>query len=430
MNQILTFWMAGILCATTLPASSQIAMMGNIEGNVFSSQKPIESATVILLRSKDSSIIKNTVTDEKGLFVFHKIAAGKYLVSVRFVSFQSYYSKVFELSSSVQSYKVPGIILKSVTQQQLSQVTVNSKKTFIKQKIDRTVINVEAYPTNVGLTALEVLEKSPGVSVDKDGNVSLKGKQGVLILMDGKQLYLSGADLANMLKNMPSSNLDQIEIMTNPPAKYDASGNSGIINIKTKKSKIVGINGSLTIGGGMGINPKANESGNINYRTGKINLFGNYSYSWAKGIQDLDLVRNFTNATTGSLESVFKQETDMNSNYQTHNYKIGMDYYLNKKTTLGVVVNGYINPSNFQSTNTTNIYNAQYHLDSVTLSASNSRENWNNFGGNFNLRHLFDTLGTEITSDFDYIHYTLILTSYSTTPSIMQRVARQIMMKL
>ena len=116
---------------------------------------------------------------------------------------------------------------------------------LIERKIDRTVINVDAAISNEGSTALEVLEKSPGVTVDKDGNISLKGKQGVMIMLDGKPSYLTGPELANLLRSMPSNNLDQIEIMTNPSAKYDAAGNSGIINIKTKKNKQKGFNGKF-----------------------------------------------------------------------------------------------------------------------------------------------------------------------------------------
>ena len=111
---------------------------------------------------------------------------------------------------------------------------------------------------------LDILEKSPGISVDKDGNISLKGKQGVMILMDGRPTYLSGQDLANMLRNLSSNHLDQIEIMTNPPAKFDASGNAGVINIKTKKNKAQCFNGSITTGYSQGVYPKTNNSINLN----------------------------------------------------------------------------------------------------------------------------------------------------------------------
>src|SRR6185295_10211176 len=121
-------------------------------------------------------------------------------------------------------------------------------KPFIETKIDKTVVNVESSPSSAGATAMEILEKSPGITVDNDGNISLRGKAGVIIMMDGKPTYLSATDLASLLKNMPASALDQIEIMTNPSSKFDASGNSGVINIKTKKGKTDGFNGSIMFG--------------------------------------------------------------------------------------------------------------------------------------------------------------------------------------
>ena len=287
--------------------------ISNVSGNISSGDKAIEGATVKLLAATDSSAIKTTFSDRSGSFHFQEQREGKYLVSVQFVGFATYYSEVFELNEETFFYQLRPVKL-AIASQQLNAVTVTSKKPFIEQKIDKTVVNVDASPTNTGLTALEVLEKSPGVTVDKDGNVSLKGKQGVLILIDGKPTYLGSADLANMLRNMASSNIDQLEIMTNPPAKYDASGNSGIINIKTKKSKIKGLNGSVTAGAGMGQEPKANESFSLNYRSGKVNVFGNYSYNWNKGIQQLDLNRNFRNAQTGDIESVFSEHSDMQNN--------------------------------------------------------------------------------------------------------------------
>jgi hypothetical protein len=115
---------------------------------------------------------------------------------------------------------------------------VTAKKPFIEQQIDKTIVNVENSVVSAGNTAIEILEKSPGVTVDKDGNISLKGKQNVMVMLDGKPTYMSSSDLANMLRNMQSTQLDKIEIMTNPPAKYDAAGNAGVINIRLKKIKI------------------------------------------------------------------------------------------------------------------------------------------------------------------------------------------------
>jgi iron complex outermembrane recepter protein len=138
----------------------------------------------------------------------------------------------------------------------LTGVTVTAKRPLIEQKVDRTIVNVDASVTNAGTNALEVLEKSPGITVDKDGNISLKGKEGVMVMIDGRPTQLGGEDLANFLRNMSSNQMDQVEIMTNPPARYDAAGNAGIINIKTKKNKAAGYNGTISLGYIQGRYPK------------------------------------------------------------------------------------------------------------------------------------------------------------------------------
>jgi len=252
---------------------------------------------------------------------------------------------------------------------------------------------------------MDVLEKSPGISVDKDGNISLKGKQGVMVMIDGKPTYLSAQDLANMLKNMASSQLDQIEIMTNPPAKYDAAGNAGVINIKTKKNKTQGFNGSIVIGGGIGLNPKTSNSINLNYRKGKFNVFGNYSHNWNKGGQSLELTRIFRDKNTGKIINRFDQKADMTPNYQQHSYKIGADYYVSKKTTVGVVLNGFQNPGEFANVNVTNIQDSTGNLVTRTMANYLTKEKWSRLGGNLNFRHVIDTAGKEITADVDYVNY-------------------------
>ncbi|MEO7530714.1 MAG: TonB-dependent receptor, partial [Sediminibacterium sp.] len=265
---------------------------GKVDGVVVASQKPIESASIGLLRAKDSSVVKLAVTDKTGHFEVEKVAEGKYLVVIQTIGYAKYYSEPFTVTAAQSNYTLQTVSLKAASKD-LQGVTVVSKKQFVEQKVDRTIINVDASPSNAGTTVLEVLEKSPGISVDKDGNISLKGKQGVMIMMDGKPTYLSGQDLANMLKSMPSANLDQIEIMTNPPAKFDASGNSGVINIKTKKNKTMGYNGSVTLGYGQGVYPKGTSSANLNYRAGKFNFFGNGSYNYNKGDNQMNILRNF-----------------------------------------------------------------------------------------------------------------------------------------
>ncbi|MFY7652083.1 MAG: TonB-dependent receptor domain-containing protein [Chitinophagaceae bacterium] len=377
---------------------------GKINGTVQSTRKGIEKATVQLLHKKDSSIVKLIFSGINGQFEFEKVKKGGYLVAVQSIGFQKQYSQPFEISDKQLNWQLP-IIELAATAKDLGNVTVVSQKQLIEQKLDKIVVNVDASPTNVGSTALEVLEKSPGISVDKDGNISLKGKQGVVILLDGKPSYLSGADLANLLRNLNSSQLDQIEIMTNPSAKYDAAGNSGIINIKTKKNKIKGLNGSITAGYGQGVYPKTNQNVSLNYRNGKWNLFSNYSFNYREGFQELAITRNFREKVSKDIVSVFDQEANMFNINRSHNLKLGADYFMNKKTTLGVVVTGFNSAGNFSSKNITHITDKNGVISNITQAINESNETWKNITTNFNIKHVFDTTGKELTADIDYARY-------------------------
>ena len=399
---LLTFFF--LIFSTLLKA--QVAE-GVITGTVIDGgdQKIIDAATISLYAAKDSLLVKINLADKSGNFVFEHVPAGKYYLLATSTGHFQTYSPLLEVSGN--STVSAGILKLSCNEKTLAAVNINAplKKPFIERKIDRTVINVDAAITNAGTTALEVLEKSPGVTVDKDGNISLKGKQGVMIMIDGRPSYLSGQELANVLKNMPSSAIDQIEIMTNPSAKYDAAGNSGIINLKTKKNKLKGLNGSLNAGATQGRYTKTNNSVNLNYRNGKINLFGNYNYSYWKGFEDLYILRKFRNSVTKNLETIFDQTSFMRHSDEYQNLKIGMDFYANKKTTAGAVFSGFLNPSNNPGINTTLLKNADNVTDSIVVANNSDKGKSNNFSANFNLRHSFDTTGKEFTIDVDYLTY-------------------------
>lgn len=279
-----------------------------------------------------------------------------------------------------------------------------AKKKLIEQKIDKTVINVDAAITNAGTSALDVLEKSPGIQVDKDGNISLKGKQGVMVMIDGRPTYLSGPELANLLRGMESSQLEQIEIMTNPPAKYDAAGNSGVINIRTKKNKMKGFNGSVTAGVSQGKYFKTNENLSLNYRNNKFNLFTNYSFSRNNNFNQLDIFRRYKN-DDGDTRAIFEQVAHMRRRHTNNNLKIGMDYYLSKKTTLGIVASGFYNPSTERGYNLSYLKDPQSNIDSIVDSRSDQKELWKNGAVNLNMRHSYDSSGRELTADIDVIAY-------------------------
>ncbi|MBI1780443.1 MAG: TonB-dependent receptor [Sphingobacteriales bacterium] len=399
----LTGLLIALLGLTTMSFAQQTK--GKVTGQVIDgSSKIIEAATISLVRVKDSSVAKISVADKQGKFVFENIDEGKYMVSISAVGHTKAFSPAFEINEANTLVELKTIELVQAAKT-LSAVTVASKKPLIEQKIDRTIVNVEAAATNVGSSALEVLEKSPGVSVDKDGNISLKGKQGVQVYIDGRPSYLSGADLANLLRSMNSNQLETIEIMTNPPARYDAAGNSGIINIKTKKNKQFGYNGSFTVGYGQGVYPKTNESFNFNYRKNKINLFTNLSYNYRKNFNDLYINRKFINASDKQVKSLFSQGSYIREHGSSMNAKFGMDYYASKKTTLGFVVSGFNNPGKFSNHSDVNISTAANVLESITKANTNNDRKWKNFSTNINLRQLLDTSGTELTADLDYLNY-------------------------
>jgi hypothetical protein len=377
---------------------------GSIKGIIIDGTKSsISAASVSLLKAQDSSLIKTLVSEKSGKYEFTDLKADTYLVVATLVGHGKTYSKPLQISADNPSIQADPIQLKAQSKD-LKEVTVVSRKPMIEQKIDRTIINVEAAVTNAGASALEVLEKSPGIQVDKDGNISLKGKQGVVILLDGRPSYLTGPELANMLRGMQASQLEQIEIMTNPPAKYDAAGNSGVINIKTKKNKVKGFNGNVSAGVGAGVYVKTNESLSLNYRNGKINLFSNYSFGYNDNFQELSINRRYSNPDN-STRAIFEQKSLQLSKRMNNNLKMGMDYFLTKKTTLGIVVSGFYNPEDESATNISYLKNPSSKVDSIVQATSSSKEVWKNGSVNLNVRHQYDSTGRELTADVDYIRY-------------------------
>lgn len=386
---------------------------GKISGAILNPDKrPVESATVQLLRLADKVLVKVTVTDKSGNYVFEKIAEGKYLLGISAVGFAKKMTAPVEITTGKPTLELPVLEL-AAQAKAMGEVTVVAAKPFIEQKLDRTVVNVEASPSNAGATALEVLEKSPGVSVDNDGNISLKGKQGVIVMMDGKPTYLSGADLANVLRNLPASALDQIEIMTNPSSKYDASGNSGLINIKTKKSKAKGSNGSITVGntsslfryqGKEQMTWKPTFSVNYNYKKNKVNFFGNFVYNYREGRGMLDITSRYYRDNK-QIDSINKVNTYFRFRNNNYTLKLGMDYTINKKNVLGIVLNGFLFAGRPTPLTYTTYSDLQGNVFSRLNSLTTNKLAWNNFGSNLNYKHTFDSTGTELTVDLDYSHY-------------------------
>ncbi len=210
----------------------------------------ITGAIVSLIKSADSSVVKTNLCEANGSFGFSNLMAGNYLLSISHVGYVRFYTKPFTIGANQQLQFEPISLL--AASKDLTEITVTGKKQFIERKIDRLVLNPDAIIGNAGGNALEVLEKAPGLQIDADGNISFKGKQGVMVFIDDKPSILPAQDLANYLRSLPAGSIETVELMSNPPAKYDAAGNAGIINIRLKKNTLRGLNGSLSLGYGQG----------------------------------------------------------------------------------------------------------------------------------------------------------------------------------
>lgn len=380
------------------------AQNGSIKGLVKSDKnEAIVGATVILLKGQKENIIKSSFTDVDGKFEFENLKYYSLTLSISYVGMDKYSSAKIILNAQNSSIDLGTITLIS-NATELQEVAVKAQKAFVVQKIDRTVVNPEALISNAGVTSLEVLEKAPGVSVDVNGNISLRGKGGVVVFVDDKPTYLSAADLANYLRTIPSSSIESIEIMTNPPAKYDAAGNSGVINIRLKKSIARGMNGGLNLSYGQGRFMRTNNSFNFNYRINKFNIFTNASVNQNNSYQDLTITRRYF-TPEGQLSSTFIQNSYIRPSNGSRNLRLGLDYYVTKKTTLGLALSGFINPSSRNVKNIATIRNGQNELTGLVDAYNPMDILFKNRSVNLNMTHQFDTKGREISVNLDNIVY-------------------------
>jgi ferric enterobactin receptor len=362
----------------------------------------VEFATVALHRATDSTVVKTEFSNASGAYQFAAVPAGRYFVSASLVGFSRSQTGPFAISTFNET--LPVLQLKPSGTTQLKEVTVQARKPLFERENDRIVVNVDASPLSAGATSLEILSRSPGVTVDQNDNLALRGKQGVLVLIDGKRVPMSGAELADMLRSLPANSVEKIELITNPPAKYDAAGSAGIIAIKLKKDGRQGTNGSVTASYGYGRYGKLASGLTLNHRHKKLNIFGSYNYNVRNVFTQLTLHRDFyqNNLFTGSSD----QDNAGKTRYITNIYRAGLDYTLSKRTLLGVVVNGMDMDAKASIPNVTKTFGAEGQLQSSYQSANNRGLRMPNVATNLNLKHSFDSTGKrELTADVDFAHY-------------------------
>lgn len=393
-----------LLCFLVLFTSIlQAQTSGKISGELRNSNgEPLETVLITLLSSSDNSLIKTTFSETNGSFEFLNLADNNYIILIDSQDYKAYQSQPIAIQQNTVS--LPVIQLQSVAINKLDEVVVQKKKAFVEQKMDRTVINVDAMISNAGSDAMEVLEKSPGIIVDQDGTITMKGKSGIQVFIDDKPTNLSGSDLETYLKSLPASTLNQIELITNPPAKYEAAGRAGIINIITKKSKTKGFNGSFTSRVSQGKRFHVRNGINLNYTNNKIRVFGNINHADQKFVNDLYIFRRYKNEDE-STRTLFDQNTDINTETNTANARLGMDYYASDNTTFGISLSGLIKNSKDRKDGQSILRNGQLVLDSTILANNREIEKFKNGGINLNFRHQFDTIGKKVTVDLDYLNY-------------------------
>ncbi len=362
-------------------------------------QLPIEGAVVELL--EQGKKIRAVISKKNGEALFDQTAAGTYEISASFTGFESQLSRQVKLSGS--DVYIDLTLKSSVSE--LAQVTVQSSKPFIQREQGKLVVNPEASPTNNGTTVVELLEKSPGVMIDRNNGISLRNKSGVLVLIDDKPTYLQGADLISLLSSMNTSQVEKIELITSPSAKYDAAGNSGIINIKTKKIKQIGFNGTLTMAAAMGMRPRTNNSLLLNYRKNKWSHYFSYGINYAKTRMPIYALRTYFDAARMPI-AILEQPTFFNNTNLNNTIKYGTEFAATDKLTFIFSFSGSLINRKSRNTATADWLSPPRTIDSSIYTASNSENRFTTGAISIGSRHKLSKT-QQLTIDADAARYDL-----------------------
>jgi hypothetical protein len=390
-----------LLLSLTAGAATAQGTSGTITGVVKDARHGLlPGATVSLLRA-DSTLIRGTATDADGKYAFKNLENGTFRIGVSSVGNHKYVSIPVVVDEGHAQVAFPVIVLIPATTQLREVVTV-AKRPLLVQDLDKTTVHVDAMIGSAGSNALEVLEKTPGVTVATDGAISLNGSGEVLVLVDNRPTYLSRQDLAGYLKSLPGGSLDKIELMTNPPARYDAAG-SAVINIRLKKNRLPGLTGNVAAGYSQGVTSRSNNAVHLNYKRGKLNLSGNLSY-----YKDGNCARDSYDRRFFDENNALRSSAGLR-NYYTYSSRgiaarLGLDYAASSHSTYGFSVNLGDRPRQDQLDYTSLSYGPLATLDSTGRGHSYGHYTWSNLGANFNYAHTFKA-GREITADLDYARY-------------------------
>ncbi|WP_223584423.1 outer membrane beta-barrel family protein [Sphingobacterium sp. GVS05A] len=405
MPNILRYLLSLLWICTLFTSQAQKA--NHIKGQTVGEDKQaIPYVSISLYHVNDGTLVNTAHSDSTGNFRFTNTKAGSYFIKVKSLTHQDTFSPHFRLDEHFDEYDL-GKILLLQNNAYLAEVIVERKKQFIEQQQDKLVFNIENSMLADGNNGLELLSKIPGVAVDESGSLSIKGKSGATVMINGKITYLSADQLANLLRSTSSMDINKIEVMSNPNAKQDAAGSAGIINIVLKKGLKQGFNGSVSANAGAGRGAHLGGSLNLNYRTEKINVFGIYNQYFQNLKYYNSLTRYFYTDQGSVPESYSQQENTIQPKLRSNNFRVGMDYSINPKQTIGFLINGGFGKypkyepttNNFRNFNTDNLV-----WSSTTITAG--KERWRDMLYNVNYNLKLNDKGHELKIDLDLVdHY-------------------------
>lgn len=368
----------------------------SISGTVHNEQgDAVPFANVILYAQSDSSMYKGSFTNEEGFFNFINVVEGNYFLEVLYIGLDDLKIEAIEVKAGIQSEL--GTLIMNASSTELATATVKASRALIEVKPDRTVFNVEGTINSSGSDALALLRKAPSVVVDNNDNITVLGRTGVQIYIDGKPSPLSGADLTAYLQTISAEQIDRLDIITNPGAKYDAEGNAGIIDIILKKNKNHGANGSLSSTFGQGRYASYNSNLNGNYRNQHFNVFGSLGVGMRNSY--------FSMLTEGTQNGLFLDEV-LYTKWDRDNYdlKLGTDYFINEKNTIGFLINGSIGDQNNSTSDNLEISRVDNNgiIDSVLIATNENDGDMITQQYNLNYRYFNKESDRSINIDLDY----------------------------
>jgi len=336
-------------------------------------QETIPFASAVLIDKTTKANVKVAQTDLNGTFMMADVPVGTFTFKISFVGYQTMVRDNVVITPTTGTLNFGDIKMNTSKGNVLNEVTVTAQKATMQMGIDKKVFSVDQSLVSEGGSASDLLQNVPSVQTDIDGNVSLRGSAGVKVLIDGKPSLIAGGNVAQILQSIPASSIESVELITNPSAKYDAEGQSGIINIVLKKNTKLGFNGSVALTAGNRDNYNGNT--NLSFQNSKVNLYGNYSYRYGNrlggGYQDISYLNSLNSIAFAN------QNTSANSLDKGHNVKAGIDYYLSPKSVISF--SGGFNSRDNDRDELINVNQLSNAYNSISLS---NRNNINNGNGN------------------------------------------------